>query len=238
MSTESAPIRVLTWNLWKMFGDPLAVHRVLRSAEADLVCLQEAPSRPGSGHRLAALGRATGLHVVAGGRSAAGNAILRSSRIRVHSAEAVRLRPANWRIQRRGVVLATVGLEEGLPFRLAAVHLGLDLAERKAHVAELLTRLRVGDTPAVVAGDLNEATDGRSWQALASVVTDPAPQAPATFSVDRPRHRIDVVLTAPGIETLEYAQWRPDPRDVSLASDHIPVLSVIRLIPCEAKGSN
>jgi endonuclease/exonuclease/phosphatase family metal-dependent hydrolase len=231
MSTEPAPIRVLSWNIWQMYGDPLAVHRVLRAAEPDLVCLQEAPELPllpGSSRRLAALARACGLQVVAGGRSAAGNAMLRSSRIRVHSAEAVRLPPSNKWSQRRGFVVATVGLDSGPLFRVAAVHLSLDPVERLAHVAQLLARLSVDELPVVVAGDLNEPTGGPSWQALATVATDPAPHAPVTFSAVRPRRRIDAVLTAPEIETLEYGQWRPDPRDTAVASDHLPVLSVIR----------
>ena len=37
------------------------------------------------------------------------------------------------------------------------------------------------------------------------------------------------MLTSPGIETLEYGQWQPDRRDAGLASDHLPVLSLIRL---------
>jgi len=222
-----------------MFGDPLAVHRVLRAAAPDLVCLQEAPVLPGSSRRLAALARASGLQLVVGGRSAAGNALLCSSRVEVDQASAVRFSPLNRWIQRRGAVLATVGLSGAARFQVAGVHLGLDAGERQAHVADLLARLSgplpadrggasAGPGPVVVAGDLNELAGGPSWQALAPLVSDPAPQAPPTFSVARPRRRIDVVLTGPGIETLEYGQWQPDPRDARLASDHLPVLSVIR----------
>ena len=233
-------LRVLSWNVWKMFGDPLAVHRVLRAAEPDLVCLQEAPVLPGSSRRLAALARAAGLRVVVGGRSAAGNAMLCSPRMEIDQAEAIRFQPLNRWIQRRGAVLATVGLGGGPRFQVAGVHLGLDATERRMHVADLIARLTSGG-PAVagdravvptglpvVAGDLNELAGGPSWQELSPLVTDPAPQGPPTFSVARPRRRIDVILTGAGIETLEYGQWQPDPRDARLASDHLPVLSVIR----------
>jgi endonuclease/exonuclease/phosphatase family metal-dependent hydrolase len=30
---------------------------------------------------------------------------------------------------------------------------------------------------------------------------------------------------------IEYGQWQPDPRDVAQASDHLPVLAVIRPTP-------
>ena len=223
-------LRVLSWNVWKLFGDPLAVHRVLRAAEPDLVCLQEAPARLPSTWQLAALARASGLRVVAGGRSGAGNAMLRSSRVRVHAATAFRFRPLNWRIQRRGAVLASISVGPAGPrIQVAGVHLSLDPAERRAHVGELLDRLTAHRLPCVVAGDLNEGAGGPSWQALTAVVTDPAPDAAATFPVARPRKRIDVVLTGPGIEILEYGQWQPDPHDVARASDHLPVLARIRV---------
>jgi endonuclease/exonuclease/phosphatase family metal-dependent hydrolase len=221
-------IRVLTWNVWKLFGDPLAVHRVLRAAEPDLVCLQEAPALLWSTWQLTALARTTGLHLVAGGRAAAGNAMLCSSRLQVHQATAMRFRPVNRWIQRRGAVLATVGRPGEPSFQVAGVHLGLDPAERQAHVAELVARLSAGGRPAVVVGDLNERPGGPSWQALAAVATDPAPEAGGTYTVARPRLRIDVVLTGPGIETVEYGRWQSDPRDAALASDHLPVLALIR----------
>jgi endonuclease/exonuclease/phosphatase family metal-dependent hydrolase len=219
---------LLSWNVWKLLGDPLAVRRVLRAAEPDLVCLQEVPAMPWSSWQLAALARATGLNVVTGGRSGAGNALLCSSRLQVHEAAALRFRPANRWIQRRGAVLATVSRPGGPAFQVAGVHLGLDPAERRAHVAELLAGLSASRLPAVVAGDLNEPAGGPSWQALATLVTDPAPEAAATFSVARPRRRIDVVLAGPGIEIVDYAQWQPDPRDAALASDHLPVLARLR----------
>ncbi|HST85820.1 MAG TPA: endonuclease/exonuclease/phosphatase family protein [Kineosporiaceae bacterium] len=221
-------VRLLSWNVWKLLGDPLAVHRVLRAAEPDLVCLQEAPALLWSTRQLSALARASGLHLVAGGRSAAGNAILRSSRMQVLDAEAFRFRPLNWRIQRRGAVLATVGLPGELPLRLAGVHLGLDPGERQAHAQELRDRLSISRRPVVVAGDLNELPGGPSWQTLASVAADPVVDAAATFTVARPRKRIDAVLTGPGVEIIEYGQWQPDLTDAARASDHLPVLAVIR----------
>lgn len=224
----SEPIRLLSWNVWKMFGDPLAVHRVLRSARADLVCLQEAPAMPWSTWQLSGLARASGLRLVAGGRSAAGNAMLCSSRLRVHDAEAIRFPAANRWIQRRGAVLAGVSLGDGPPVQVAGVHLGLDRAERRAHVRGLLDRLVASGLPCVVAGDLNEPAGGPSWQAIAALAVDPAPGAAATYPARHPRRRIDAVLAAPGVEVLGYEVWSPDARDARLASDHLPVLTLIR----------
>jgi endonuclease/exonuclease/phosphatase family metal-dependent hydrolase len=227
--SETSTLRVLSWNIRHLLGDPLAVHRVLRAAAPDLVCLQEAPRLPWSKRQLNALADATGLVYVAGGRSGAGTAMLRSIRTQLYDPRAFTFPLAHWRAQRRGVVLATAGLPGVLPVRVASVHLGLDAAERLRHVAEVIHRLSTAGLPMVVAGDLNEPPQGPAWQAFGAVVTDPAPGAEPTFSAIRPRRRIDAVLTSPGIETLEYGQWRPDRRDTELASDHLPVLSLIRL---------
>jgi endonuclease/exonuclease/phosphatase family metal-dependent hydrolase len=227
--SPTSTLRLLTWNLRHLLGDPLAVHRVLRAATPDLVCLQEAPRLPWSRRQLNALAEETGLVYVAGGRSGAGTAMLRSVRAQLYDPRAFTFPRTHWRAQRRGAVLATVGLPGVLPIRVASVHLGLDPAERLEHAAEVIERLSSTGLPMVVAGDLNEPPHGPVWQAFAKIVTDPAPEAGPTFSALRPRRRIDAVLTSPGIETVEYGQWRPDRRDAELASDHLPVLSLIRL---------
>jgi endonuclease/exonuclease/phosphatase family metal-dependent hydrolase len=227
--SETSVLRVLSWNIKHLLGDPLAVHRVLRAATPDLVCLQEAPRLPGSKRQLNALARSGGLVYVAGGRSGAGTAMLRSIRAQLHDPRAFTFPLANWRAQRRGAVLATVSLPGLLPVRVASVHLGLDAAERLQHVAEVIDRLSGAGLPMVVAGDLNEPPAGPSWRAFAAVVTDPAPGAGPTFTAAEPRRRIDAVLTSPGIETVEYGRWQPERRDAELASDHLPVLSLIRL---------
>ena len=221
------PLRVLSWNLRHLHDDRRAIVRVLRAADADLVFLQEGPRQAVAGTRtLRRLAGAAGLHVVGGGRAAAGNALLRSDRVTVTDVETVRF-PLNRRFgQRRGTVVATIGTG-GAALRVACVHLGLEGQERLAHVAEILRRL--GSGPALVAGDLNEPPGGPSWRALEALVRDPAPGAPVTFSVASPRRRIDAVLVSAGVRTLEYGEWQADPEDVARATDHLPVLTVVEL---------
>ena len=220
----SEPLRLLSWNVWDMLGDPLAVARVLRSARPDVACLQEAPRRPGSRWRLTALARASGLQFVAGGRASAGTALLCSARVVVRDVEAFRLPVEGWRSRPRGAVLATAGLPGGLPLRVACVHLGLQEGERLHHARMLRHRLGRSGLPAVVAGDFNELPGGPSWRAFDGMADDPDPDAPPTFRAPRPRRRIDAVLAGPGVRVSEYARWTPDERDVRLASDHHPVL--------------
>jgi endonuclease/exonuclease/phosphatase family metal-dependent hydrolase len=126
-------------------------------------------------------------------------------------------------------VLATVSVPGRTALRVAGIHLSLHLAERLQQVEDLIARLRTTRLPLVVAGDLNEPPGGTAWRALSAVVRDPAPRAGVTYSTARPRHRIDAVLTSPDVETLEYGEWHPSDRDARLASDHLPVLAVLRL---------
>jgi endonuclease/exonuclease/phosphatase family metal-dependent hydrolase len=235
---SQSPLRLLSWNVRHLFGDPLAVRRVLLAAEPDLVCLQEAPRVPWAGRTLASVARSAGLIHVAGGWSAGGTAVLRSPRVQVRDPEAFGLPRTGdfpfarrWS-HRRGVTLVSVGLPDspdgGRLARVASVHLGLDRAERLDHVDRIVQRLTAAHLPIVVAGDLNERPDGPSWQAFSSIATDPAPQAGTTFPAVRPRLRIDAVLTGAQVDTVEYGQWSPDRRDAELASDHLPVLSLIR----------
>ena len=247
MSQGEPVLRVVSWNVRHLLGDPLALHRVLRAAAPDLVCLQEAPRLPWSALQLGALARGAGLIVVGGGFPGAGTAVLRSSRLQVRDVVAFRFPRSRPRTSRRGATLVTANLPGGASIRAAAVHLGLDPAERLRHAAELTHRLAAAGLPVLVGADLNEPPGGPAWQAFARVATDPAASAGSvsadapvsareagagprvTFSTRNPRRRIDAVLTGSGIETLESGRWQPDPRDALLASDHLPVLSLIRV---------
>ncbi len=221
----------MSWNIQHLQGDPLAVHRVVRAADPDVLCLQEGPRLPGSPRQLAHLARACGLHYEAGGRRAGNNAIFVSGRMVAVDLAAFTFPLASWRDNRRGAVLATVRpVIGGPPLRIASVHLPLDPAQRLAHVRTLVRQLGDFGLPPVLAGDLNEPPGGASWEALEPLVADPAPGAPVTFSTASPRRRIDAILTGPGIEVLEYGAWQPSAADARLASDHLPVVAELRVL--------
>lgn len=232
-SEDDAPsaLRVMTWNVRDLRGDPLAVHRVLRSAHADVVCLQEAPRTWLSRNRIADLARRAGMLYVTGGRASGGTALLARVRADVSRPSAVRLPVAGRFTRPRGAVSAVVALPGTRPVLVVGVHLGLDDAERADHVARVLEHVRSVGLPAVVAGDLNEPPGGPSWQALGAVVADPAADdGLPTFPARRPRHRIDVVLVDPVLDVLGHGSPDGvDPGDVLLASDHLPVAATVRL---------
>lgn len=222
-------LRVLTWNVRNHLGDPLAVQRVLRDAAPDVACLQEVSRWFGSRSRIAALARAAGLLYACGGRKSAGTALLTSLRTDVHEARAVRLPTSGWPTRPRGTATAVVRLPGTRPVRVASVHLGLDEAERARHVAAIGAR-RDGP-PLVVAGDLNEPPGGPSWAALGHLA-DTDPDGGPTFPAAHPRVRIDAVLADARL-TVVSAGWPDgvDEADVLAASDHRPVVAVLRLPP-------
>ena len=231
MPTPSA-LRVLTWNVHDMLGDPLAVHRVLRAARADVVCLQEASRWPGSRHRLAELARQCGLYFTCGGRASAGTAVLTGLRVEVRASRARTLPVQGWWTRPRGWAGAVVRLPGTQPVAVVSMHLGLSPGERADHVARLLADRLDSGVPTILAGDLNESPGGASWLAFLEHLRDPGLGTEPTYPAARPRRRIDAVLVDPALEVVSYG-W-PEPVvevDVLAASDHRPVLAEIALPP-------
>ena len=219
-------MRLLCWNIRDLLGDPLALHRVVRAADADVACFQEAPRRPGATLRLGMLARGTGLRCVAGGRRSGGTAIFVAPHVTVRWARTFRLPVARWWSRTRGASVAEVCIAGRPSILVASVHLPLHADSRVAHV-DLVGRVLAGRArPTVVAADMNEAPGGPAWAAWAPWLTDPRPDAGATFPARGPHTRIDAVLTSPGLQVLAYAITGSS-ADVVRASDHLPILTVI-----------
>ncbi|HEY6794466.1 MAG TPA: endonuclease/exonuclease/phosphatase family protein [Kineosporiaceae bacterium] len=220
-------MRLLSWNVRDLLGDPLAVHRVIRAGCPDLVCLQEAPRRPGARVRLHLLGRATGLVRVVGGRSSGGTAILARPGVRVADARAFRLQVPGRLARTRGACVATCALPGVTGFAVACVHLPLEAGLRLRHAAEVAAVVHARGLPAVVAGDLNEPPGAPAWGAWAPLAVDPWPDAAPTFPARRPATRLDAVLVGPAVLAVpEPAGWCHT-WDVERASDHLPVLATL-----------
>ena len=222
-------LRVASWNVRDLLGDPFALRRVLRSLRADVVCLQEAPRRLGGGWRTSRLARDAGLRHAAGGRLSGGTAVLLGPHVGVRSLLAARLPVRGVLTRTRGVVLAELaavsGPAAGLALTVACLHLPLepDLRLRHARLAGRAIARR--PSPYVVCGDLNEPPGGPAWRELTTVASDPAPGAGPTFPAGREHARLDAVLVGAGLRVVRYGDGDVDHADVLAATDHLPVVA-------------
>jgi len=221
-TNASRAVRVVTYNVRSLRDDRQALGRVVRELRPDVLCLQEAPRMLGWRHRLAALARDTRMLYVAGGGTTGGVAILSSLAVDVLDTRELILSRTRG-LHRRGAVTAEVRLG-ATTFAVAAVHLGLDAAERRRHAGQIAAALREREPgPSVVAGDLNEVAGHAAYNILAAGRTDCAGTDPTpTFSTRAPRRRIDAVLASPALTVHHYRVGSG--ADVERASDHRPVV--------------
>ena len=128
----------------------------------------------------------------------------------------------------RGVASAVVR-RGGARLAVASIHLPLTAAARldQAPRAREIVAAH-GCTHSLAAGDLNEIPPGPSWQAFGiGGLTDVDPDCGPTFPAARPIKRIDGILATKGVEVVEHRVL--DGAAVERASDHSPLLAVIRL---------
>lgn len=218
---RSAPtpvLRVMSYNVRDFLDDAAAAARVVRAVDPDVLCLQEVPRRLTTELRLPAFARACGLWWVGGRRGTGGTAILASPRVTVHSTARGRLR-VRFPDRTRGYAAADVSLHGGVPITVASVHLSLKAQERERHVRQVVAA--IGDR-AVVAGDLNEGSEGAAHRYIASRYRVVSPATP-TFPSAAPTRVLDVIFAGPGLDVRPGPAVVLDPEDLTAASDHRPV---------------
>lgn len=227
-------IRIVSYNVRGLRQDHDALVSVIRELRPDVLCLQEAPRMLAWRGRLAAFARDTDLLYVAGGGTSGGTAVLTAVRIDVKSS-AEHLLPRTWGLTRRGLVLSRLAIA-GRELVVAAVHLGLDPAERARHLTTILGLVRLERAPAVaIVGDINETERSATWSRLASSYVDAGANDPTpTFSTAGPRRRIDGVFVTPAVAIDGYQVV--DTAAVRAASDHRPVVVDLTL-PGETSAS-
>jgi len=223
-------IRLLTYNIRALRDDAEAVSAVIRALAPDVVCIQEAPRFLRWRSKRAAVARRAGL-VVATANRPAGLMLMTSLRATVVSTNFVLLskRP---KLHQRAVCSAVLEIG-GVRWRIASVHLSLSADERQTHLGELWSALDApgADGPLVVAGDINEEPGGPVWTDLGSRLVDAwaleANGTGFTYSASSPRKRIDGVFVDSTVEVVS-CRVVDDVPGVQVASDHLPVLAVLR----------
>ncbi|MEZ0093717.1 endonuclease/exonuclease/phosphatase family protein [Streptacidiphilus sp. EB129] len=230
-------VRVLSYNIRSLRDDRTALVRVVRACDPDLVCVQESPRFWLPRQQAAWLARATGLMVLSGGLSAAGPLLLGRLRAVPQSVHDVFL-PRTPGLYQRGFATSVLRLGRAAPVVLTSCHLSLDRRERHLQCELLLEHLELvraaaGTPHAVVGGDFNEAPEAPGRRLLAERLQDGHAVAPWGISgipVRGPRfQRIDAVYATPGLQVLGCGIPDLPGRDLLAATDHLPVLALLRL---------
>ncbi|MEV5507029.1 endonuclease/exonuclease/phosphatase family protein [Streptomyces orinoci] len=232
----SAVIRVLSYNIRSMRDDVGALARVIRACAPDVVCVQEAPRFFRWRKAAARLARLSELVYVTGGAPASGPLILSSLRAQVLRTEDVLL-PRTPGLHQRG--LATAVLRFGrAEVGVISCHLSINAAERYEQGRLALERLAsLGVRHGVLAGDLNDRPDGRTFGLLADALQDGWATRPwgreHTTRLGDPLQRIDAVFATAGVGVLGCGVPMGLPgipeSDLRSATDHLPVLAALRV---------
>ena len=225
-------LRVLSYNIRSMRDDRDALGRVIRSAEPDVVLIQESPRFARWRSLCAELARRSNLVVVSGGRYAGSNLILSTLGVDVVSTADV-LFTRDPRLHRRGTAIAVLS-KSGTRFAVAGTHLDLVEASRVRHVDELEEAIAThvpDDVPTIVAGDLNDTPGSTTWRAMTSHRQDAFAAVGSgsrlTSTATEPRKTIDGIFVDPRITVR--ATRVLEGADVEVASDHRPVLAEVEL---------
>ena len=214
-------LRVASYNVRDLKDDVAAAAGVVRAIAPDVLCLQEVPRHPFSGHRVAEFARRCGLMWSGAHRGSGGTTILTSLRVDVGRARHERLRVP--RLQReRGYALASVALPGHAAVDVVSVHLSLDADERARHIGAVLGTL-APDGPLVVAGDLNEGEDGRAWSSLAGRLRPVTRTGADLHRAPPPPPARRDLRRRPAGACCRTGRCDLDPADLVAASDHLPV---------------
>ncbi|YAL84459.1 endonuclease/exonuclease/phosphatase family protein [Dermacoccaceae bacterium W4C1] len=216
-------VRVVSYNVHAFKDDREALARVIRALAPDVLCVQEVPRHPFSGHRIAAFAQSVGLLWTAGPRGRMSTSILSSMRLDVRDAGHHAL-PVVRPDEPRGWAHLTVRLPGYQPLVAASVHLSLRTTDRLRQAELIRTAERfAAPTPMVIAGDINEKCGGPAWAALGAGLVDSDPEQ-LTFPAAKPDRRIDGVLASEVLRprSVDVAALA-SPQDLARASDHRPL---------------
>jgi endonuclease/exonuclease/phosphatase family metal-dependent hydrolase len=241
-----AEIRVVTYNIHHGEGtdrkfDLERIAKRLMAEKPDIIALQEVDqkTRRASGvDQPAELARLTGMKAYYGRNidfegGGYGTAVLTS--LPVASAEQVKLKsyyvPTKDNSEQRGVQVLTIGEANKPELLFLGTHLDYRPPDdERMNSAVTINELikKHADTPAIIAGDLNAMPDSRpikEFEKEWKIAGDDA--SILTFPADHPVRRIDYVMYRPE------GKWEVDEvrvLDEPVASDHRPVLTVLRLM--------
>lgn len=233
-------IRVVTYNIHHGEGsdgkvDLPRIANVLKAATPDVVALQEIDQgtrRTGGVDTPAELAKLLSMKPVFARNidfEGGGYGTLVLTRLPIKGVELHRL-PSHYEGEQRGVQLVELGAGDD-SLILFCTHLDYrpDDAERLDSVRTIGSLAGAyPDKPMILAGDLNAEPESRVMQTLDRDWTRTNAKGLRTYPADKPAKEIDYILVKPA------ARWQVvETRvlDESIASDHRPLLTVLRRVP-------
>lgn len=224
--SETAQLRVMTYNVRSLRDDVEALVSVVRSGAPDVLLVQEAPRFLRWRSKRAALARRCGL-VVATADRPGGLCIMTALRVDL-VATSFSLLPKTFGHHQRAVAGATVALG-GRQWAVRNVHLSTDEAERRRHLPAVMAALDDDAAPLIVGGDFNEDPGGPVVAAISERLQDCFAVAGSadglTSPSATPARRLDAIFAAGSLSVVSCeAVEQPG---VATGSDHRPVLAVL-----------
>lgn len=248
-ASQGERLRVMSYNVHSCIGmdgkmAPERIARVIAQCAPDIVALQELDvgrMRTGGVDQahLIAQHLDMDLHFHAAIRveeEQYGDAIL--SRLPMRLVRSAQL-PGRGLVQPRGAIWTEISTAEGR-LQFLNTHLGLTRHDRRVQIDALIGPDWLGHpdcrAPKILAGDLNAVPGSRTCKRLAEGLCDvqrklDSHRPKPTFFGRRPTLRIDHVFVDPAIEVIAVAV--PDGYLARAASDHLPIVTDLRLLPVQ-----
>jgi endonuclease/exonuclease/phosphatase family metal-dependent hydrolase len=226
--SDPGELRVMTYNVRSLRDDAEAVGAIVRSCAPDVLLVQEAPRFLRWRSKRAALARQCGL-VVATAERPGGLCIMTSLRMDVVTTSFTLL-PKEPRRHQRAITSATLR-SGGKQWRVMSTHFSTDAAERARHLPGIHAALDAAtDAPTVVGVDANEDPTGAVFRDLTGRLQDSFAVAGTgdglTSPASAPRRRLDAILVDATLTVVSCDV--ADGPEVAAASDHRPVVAVLR----------
>lgn len=233
VSKNHRPLTVLSYNIHHAEGkdtilDLERIARVINSVSPDMVALQEVDmntERTGKVNQIEVLAKLTHMNFVFGKSidllgGQYGNAILSKLPIKSHETLAL---PGN---EPRSALAAILDLGDKTEIVLISTHLSTSREKRLESIEPIEKIVKnYKDLPLVLAGDLNAVPESNLLFELGKKMKNATVDL-KTSPADNPKRQIDYILYA----TKD--QWSVESSrvlDEKIASDHRPVISVLKL---------
>lgn len=238
-------LRIMTYNIHHCEGvdgklDVERIAGVIRKQECDLVALQEVDRNTTRSQRvdqLVELGRLTGLQPYFGkaidyGGGEYGLGIL--SKLPIGETKIYQL-PSGAKREQRIAIEVFVKPTTGPQFVFVCTHLDHSSGEndRTKQIAELKKRFGGGPSQSILAGDFNCTSDKLELAPILAYWKDvDAQNMSPTIPVAKPNRKIDYIFLQ---RDCPWSVGAVEVLDEPVASDHLPLVTTIRLVPDRAK---